>query len=319
MAAGCCGRSRTETSWPLSARSRSEIFGGPSEEVLTYPHPNIRLRNGGEVRYLHRDQFGSVRTITTAAGGGRQELRTYRPFGEIGYQLGTASPQETIGFIGERYDSDAGLQYLNARYYDPALGIFIQPDWFEVTQSGVGTNRYAYSLNDPINAMDPGGNEIIFNPYGLTGGNRCGCLSPRGTPGRMQIRALPTWAAIQAVREFILGSGAVIFPTEQDPETSGGIEAEAGSEDRRPHSGPWFNRESGEILVEDEDGNLTGVDYDLKDLSAGTQTPDEMYNLVEGGGGDPGGQGPNDGRSGFWGNVSNLLEAPAEAMRGTDI
>jgi hypothetical protein len=73
-------------------------FGGASEEVLTYPHPNIRLRNGAEVRYLHHDQLGSVRTITTAAGG-RQELRTYRPFGEIGYQLGTASPQETIGFI----------------------------------------------------------------------------------------------------------------------------------------------------------------------------------------------------------------------------
>ncbi|AXX98385.1 RHS repeat-associated core domain-containing protein [Profundibacter amoris] len=38
------------------------------------------------------------------------------------------------------------MQYLNARYYDPRLGMFIQPDWFEVTKAGVGTNRYAYSL-----------------------------------------------------------------------------------------------------------------------------------------------------------------------------
>lgn len=59
---------------------------------------------------------------------------------------------------GERYDEDAGLQYLNARYYDPELGRFIQPDWFEVTEPGVGTNRYAYSFNDPVNLMDPGGN-----------------------------------------------------------------------------------------------------------------------------------------------------------------
>lgn len=44
-------------------------------------------------------------------------------------------------FIGERFDDDSGLQYLNARYYDPELGIFIQPDWFEVTWRGVGTNR----------------------------------------------------------------------------------------------------------------------------------------------------------------------------------
>ena len=36
--------------------------------------------------------------------------------------------------------------------------MFIQPDWFEVTEPGVGTNRYSYSANDPINKMDPGGN-----------------------------------------------------------------------------------------------------------------------------------------------------------------
>ena len=36
--------------------------------------------------------------------------------------------------------------------------MFIQPDWFEVTQAGVGTNRYAYSFNDPVNLRDPNGN-----------------------------------------------------------------------------------------------------------------------------------------------------------------
>jgi RHS repeat-associated protein len=202
-----------------------------------------------------------VRIITT--GGGGQELRTYCPFGEIGYQLGTASPPETIGFIGERYDSDAGLQYLNARYYDPALGIFIQPDWFEVTQAGVGTNRYAYSLNDPVNARDPGGNEIIFGPYGLTGGNRCGCLSPRGTPGGMWISAVPTWAAIQAVREFILGSGAVISPTEQDPGIGRDgppeeIDEEEPSDVELPSDGIAIGP-NGEIFVQDENGDWTDV------------------------------------------------------------
>jgi RHS repeat-associated protein len=67
---------------------------------------------------------------------------------------------ETRGFIGERYDEAAGLQYLNARYYDPRLGMFTQPDWWEVTWPGVGTNRYSYSFNDPVNGSDPGGHWV---------------------------------------------------------------------------------------------------------------------------------------------------------------
>ncbi|NBZ90142.1 RHS repeat-associated core domain-containing protein, partial [Stagnihabitans tardus] len=65
---------------------------------------------------------------------------------------------ESHGYIGERLDADAGLQYLNARYYDPKLAMFIQPDWWEVTKAGVGTNRYAYAGGDPVNGRDPGGN-----------------------------------------------------------------------------------------------------------------------------------------------------------------
>lgn len=43
-----------------------------------------------------------------------------------------------------------------------ASALFIQADWFDPTQPGVGTNRYAYSGNDPINRFDPLGNESVF-------------------------------------------------------------------------------------------------------------------------------------------------------------
>ncbi len=85
-----------------------------------------------------------------------------RPFGEQSEWLlpGNTAP-ETKGWIGERYDADAGLQYLNARYYDPELSLFLQPDWFEVTKAGVGTNRFSYSFNDPVNKFDPSGNKSM--------------------------------------------------------------------------------------------------------------------------------------------------------------
>ena len=103
-----------------------------------------------------------MRSITD--GTSDEDLsKSYTPFGlESTVQKDAATHIESESFIGERFDAEAELMYLNARYYDPTLGLFLQPDWFEVTKQGVGTNRYAYSANDPVNAMDPGGNETVF-------------------------------------------------------------------------------------------------------------------------------------------------------------
>lgn len=43
--------------------------------------------------------------------------------------------------------------------------MFIQPDWLDPTQPGVGTNRYSYSANDPVNKLDPNGN--AFDDWGM--------------------------------------------------------------------------------------------------------------------------------------------------------
>ncbi|WP_407692764.1 RHS repeat-associated core domain-containing protein [Rhizobium herbae] len=37
---------------------------------------------------------------------------------------------------------------------------FIQPDTWDPTVEGVGTNRYAYAGNDPVNNSDPNGHLI---------------------------------------------------------------------------------------------------------------------------------------------------------------
>jgi RHS repeat-associated protein len=158
-----------------------DFGGGTAEEVLLYPHADVRLSytvdsvlqaDGtevfvpkNEVAYLHRDQLQSVRAITDEDAVTELEA-AYRPFGEQVELAGSNPSKETKSFIGERYDDDSGLQYLNARYYDPELAIFIQPDWFEVTQPGVGTNRYAYSFNDPVNLADPNGNFVPLAVWG---------------------------------------------------------------------------------------------------------------------------------------------------------
>ncbi|PZQ45391.1 MAG: hypothetical protein DI556_22805 [Rhodovulum sulfidophilum] len=72
------------------------------------------------------------------------------------------------GYIGERYDAGPELQFLNARYYDPKLSLFTSPDWLDVTLPGVGTNRFAYAGNSPVNQSDPSGN--LFNDTAFSRG-----------------------------------------------------------------------------------------------------------------------------------------------------
>ncbi len=130
---------------------------GASEEVITYPHANLRLVNGA-AEFLHRDQLSSIKLVTDSTGLSAA-TNHYKPFGEAATITQNPSVEaETKGFIGERFDAGAGLQYLNARYYDPELGMFVQSDWFDVWEQGVGTNRFAYSAADPVNNLDPNGN-----------------------------------------------------------------------------------------------------------------------------------------------------------------
>ena len=158
---------QSETTLYMGAAEFRKWGQGNAEEILLYPTANIRVtysRDAGgnvvkKVNTLHADGLGSVRAVTDETGL-PAERSTYRPFGEEAEQLlSLSTPKETKGFIGERFDDTSGLQYLNARYYDPKLGMFIQPDWWEVTKEGVGTNRYSYSFNDPVNWKDRWGNE----------------------------------------------------------------------------------------------------------------------------------------------------------------
>lgn len=52
------------------------------------------------------------------------------------------------------------LTALFAAFASQASAMWVQADWFDPTEPGVGTNRYAYSFNDPINQRDPGGNAV---------------------------------------------------------------------------------------------------------------------------------------------------------------
>ena len=76
-----------------------------------------------KVSYIHTDHLGSTTHITDTAGQ-ITETNEYYPYGSPINQTGL----EQRKYIGEEYDRDTGLNYLNARYYDGNRGQFISQD-----------------------------------------------------------------------------------------------------------------------------------------------------------------------------------------------
>ncbi len=61
-----------------------------------------------KTQLMHADELGSVTAITSDAGT-LVKQSTYAPFGEAFDDNLGLDPAETKGFIGERFDADAGL------------------------------------------------------------------------------------------------------------------------------------------------------------------------------------------------------------------
>ena len=58
------------------------------------------------------------------------------------------------------YDFESGLYYFKSRYYNPSIGIFIQPDEADYLQFDdiKGYGLYTYCFNNPVLYSDPEGN-----------------------------------------------------------------------------------------------------------------------------------------------------------------
>ncbi|MDP8261782.1 MAG: RHS repeat-associated core domain-containing protein [Candidatus Ancaeobacter aquaticus] len=95
------------------------------------------LQNTGVMHTYFQDALGSVTAVFNKDAAIIKRY-TYTPFG-----YSTLQPKR-FGFTAREYDRSTGLYYYRARYYNPLLGRFIQPDPLGMPD---GTNRYIYCLN----------------------------------------------------------------------------------------------------------------------------------------------------------------------------
>jgi RHS repeat-associated protein len=116
---------------------------------------------GTQEHWLHTDHLGSTQFVTDAAGNVREHHESF-PFGEPWIEESSTSDTTPFRFTGKEQDSETGLQYFGARYYDPRQGQWASVDpelrgfWASTPQSDQLWTS-AYANNSPVRLFDPNG------------------------------------------------------------------------------------------------------------------------------------------------------------------
>lgn len=112
----------------------------------------------GTVSWFHTNHQGSVIAMSNGSGAAIA-VANYSEYGKFGTDASgnplTAPPGGSqFGYTGRQWDAKAGLYNYRARYYDPALGVFLSMD---PIGSKDDPNLFMYVGNDPVNLTDPTG------------------------------------------------------------------------------------------------------------------------------------------------------------------
>jgi RHS repeat-associated protein len=112
------------------------------------------------VLYYYQDQLGSIRALLDGSGKA-QATYVFDAYGNVTSTTGTVS--NPFQFAGQYTDSESGLQYLRARYYDPNTEQFLTVD----PLADVTGQPYGYASDSPLNQLDPTG---LWSPGDLASG-----------------------------------------------------------------------------------------------------------------------------------------------------
>jgi RHS repeat-associated protein len=114
------------------------------------------VASGNEYYYLYNGH-GDVTQIVDIAGNVVNSYE-YDAWGNVTSQV--EGINNSFKYAGEILDSETGLYYLRARYYDAVSGRFLGEDSFEgKIANPLSLNGYTYCINNPILYTDPSGHE----------------------------------------------------------------------------------------------------------------------------------------------------------------
>ena len=134
-----------------------ERVNGITNTYYYHAGKRIAMRAGNTLYWLLTDYLGSTSKLIAATSTLTGELR-YKAYGDVRYAWGITTTSR-YHFTGQREESTIGLYFYNARWYDAALGRFVQADSLVPAPGDPQSlNRYSYVYNNPCRYTDPSGN-----------------------------------------------------------------------------------------------------------------------------------------------------------------
>jgi RHS repeat-associated protein len=160
--------SASTTSFVYDGDAGIADYGGGTLARRFVPGPDIdnyiaTVSSSGAIKFYHTDKMGSIVAMSDVNGNLAEGPYVYDAYGNC-FSAGVAC-SAGVGFryTGQRLDPETGLYYYRARYYQPGIGQFLQTD-------PVGYNDnldlYSYVGDDPTDATDPMGTQVVCLPDG---------------------------------------------------------------------------------------------------------------------------------------------------------
>ncbi len=182
------GSSTTLTTYPFGLQELSYTGSGTYTSQIDYYSVAGHLigwSNGATTTYDLTDAQDSV--LTSFSSGAILGEQIYGPYGNQRYIEGTLGTGK--GYTGQFADAVSGLDYYNARWYDPVMSQFLSAD--RVQGNAQGMDPYAYVAGNPETRTDPTGQMSCDSNMFFSG---CNTQYDAGYWGRNKVSDHATYA-----------------------------------------------------------------------------------------------------------------------------
>ena len=157
------GSTTTESLWDGGSIVADFATTGSTTTYNQYMADNMGAIVNGGTAYtnLINGQGDAIATANSSTNA----ISSYS-FDAYGNKTSGSTTATPFSYRNQYSDSETGLYYLNARYYDPSAGSFTQEDtyWGSV-KSPASLNLYGYCEGNPVMASDPSGHSAYPGSY----------------------------------------------------------------------------------------------------------------------------------------------------------